>query len=98
MKTYGRGDVSIYIFHIFALVGGECQLHALLTLSFGKELPVTNVQEVGPLEPLWTSWRTKNSLPYCNMNSTLSIVQPVTCHYTDCTTLAPFHVEHNKLL
>jgi hypothetical protein len=37
----------------------------------------------GPPEPVWTTWRRENCLPYQDSNSDLSVVQPIVSRYSD---------------
>jgi hypothetical protein len=43
-------------------------------------------------EPVWTTWRNKNSCPYLDSNSDPSAVQPVASLYTDCAIPALFNI------
>jgi hypothetical protein len=43
------------------------------------------------------TWRRENSCPYWDLNSNLSVVQPVASHYTDCTILALSDTHGNPL-
>jgi hypothetical protein len=62
MKAYGGVDLYSHIFLTSALVGGECQLHALAALPSWKEPPVPFGKEAGwAPEPVWTTWRRENS-------------------------------------
>jgi hypothetical protein len=55
----------------------------------GKETTVPISWEVGwSPEPVWTIWRSYNSLPYRDSNSDLSVVHPVASRYTDYATKA----------
>jgi hypothetical protein len=38
-------------------------------------------------EMVWTMWRQESSWPYWDLNSDLSVIQPVATHYVDWTIL-----------
>jgi hypothetical protein len=54
------------------------QLHAPAALPPGKEPPIYNGKEaVWTAEPVWTTWRNKNSCPHRDSISDSLVVQPV---------------------
>jgi hypothetical protein len=60
------------------------QFHAPAALSPGKEPPVPIGYEVGwTPEPVWTTWRSKNSSPHRDSNSDPLVVKAVASRYTD---------------
>jgi hypothetical protein len=67
------------------------QLHGPAALTPRKEPPVPIGKKAGwALEPVWTTWRKENSLPYRDSNSDPSVVQPVASRYTDYAIPAPY--------
>jgi hypothetical protein len=61
------------------------QLHTLVALPPGKEplVPIGYGAGWAP-EPVWTTWRWKNSWTYQDWNSDPSAFQPVASSYIDC--------------
>jgi hypothetical protein len=78
MKAYGGVYVQIHIFLTSALVGGEWSASRP-----GRFTPSTHWEAGWAPEPVWKTWRRKNSWPYRDWNSDLSVVQPVASRYTD---------------
>jgi hypothetical protein len=71
MKVYGRVVVYIHIFLTSALGGGEWSASCP-----GRFAPTRK-------ELVWMTWRRENSLPYWDLNSDPSVVQPVASRYTN---------------
>jgi hypothetical protein len=64
--------------------------HFLYLGTSWKEPPVLIGQEVGcTSEPVWTIWRSENSLPHRDSNSDFSVIQPVASRYTVYAIPAP---------
>jgi hypothetical protein len=83
MKTYGGVNVYFHIFLISALAGVDWSASRPDSFSPGKEPPIRIGQEVGwTPEPVSTTWRRGNSLPYRDSNSDPSVAQPVASRNT----------------
>jgi hypothetical protein len=84
MKVYVGVDIQIHIFFTSALVEGG-QLHVAAALPPDEKPAVLIGYEArwAP-EPVWTTWRSKNSCPHQDSNSDPSVVQPVASRCTDC--------------
>jgi hypothetical protein len=73
------------------------QLHALVALPPGKELPVLIGYEVRfTLEPVWKTWRSENSYHHWDLNSDPSVVQPVASRYTGYAIPAPIRYQEEQ--
>jgi hypothetical protein len=58
------------------------QLHTPAALPLEKEPLVTTGQETGwAPEPIWMTWRRENSLPYQDLKSDPSVIQPIASWY-----------------
>jgi hypothetical protein len=90
MKAYGGVDVQRHIFLTSALVGGEWSASRPDRFTPGERAPSTHWTGgwVGT-EPVWTTWRRENSLPYQGLNSDPLVVQPIASHYTNYAIPAP---------
>jgi hypothetical protein len=63
----------------------EGEQHATTALPPRKEPPLPSGYEAGwASEPIWTTWRSEDFLPYRDSNSDTSVVQPVASRYIDC--------------
>jgi hypothetical protein len=84
-------DVQIHVFFASALVGGQWSASGPSRFSSGKGPTVPIGWEVGwTPEPVWSIWRSENSLPYRDSYSDSRVVQPVGSHYTDYITKAHY--------
>jgi hypothetical protein len=71
MKAYGG-----VVFLTSTLVGGEWSASRSCRLIFGERHPVPIGEKVGRApEPVWTTRRSENVLPYGDSNSDPSVVQ-----------------------
>jgi hypothetical protein len=84
MKAHGGMDVLSQIFLTSALVGCEWSASRPGRFTHEERAPVPIEYEAGwAPEPIWTTLRIENSLPYRDSNSDPSVVQPVASRYTD---------------
>jgi hypothetical protein len=60
------------------------QPYAPAALTTEKDSPVPIRWEVWWIpEPVWSTWKSQNSLPYRDSNSDPSVVKPIASRYTD---------------
>jgi hypothetical protein len=74
----------MHVFLTSALVGAEWSASRPCHFNPCERHPAAIAQEVGwAPEPVWTTWR-----PHRDLNSDLSVLQPVGSRYTDYATAA----------